>query len=120
MANTNAVAGTAYVKVDGAQLALGGDFTVSPDMFEREGLTGLSGVVGYKEMPRVPFIKGTVYKTGLKLKDVLKWTSVTVTAELIDGTVVTLREAWVKGGHELNAAEGTFEIEFNGMGSSET
>ena len=55
------IAGTAYIKYDGAQLSLSGTLTVSLDTVEREGLAGLSGPAGYKETPRVPFIEAEVF-----------------------------------------------------------
>ena len=48
------IAGVAYVKVDGTQYPLRGNFTVSPSNVERQMLAGQDGVHGYSEIPRVP------------------------------------------------------------------
>jgi hypothetical protein len=110
------IAGTAYVKVDGAQYTLAGTLTVSTDSFTREGLAGLSGVAGYKEMPRVPFIEGEFYTTpDVSLPALEAVTNATVTAELANGKTYVLRNAWSAGAREVNAAEGTFTLRFEGM-----
>lgn len=114
------IAGTAYVKVDGAQYSLSGSLTVSVDSVEREGKAGLSGVAGYSEMPRVPFIEGEFYLTAdLSLKAVEAFTDVTVTAELANGKTYVLRNAWTAGAREANAADGTVTIRFEGMAGEE-
>lgn len=117
----NRIAGTAYVKVDGKQYALEGSLTVSPDPEEREGKAGLSGVAGYAETPRVPFIEGTFFATQeLSLEEVRAIVDATVTAELANGKVYVLRNAWAAGARELNGAEGTVAIKFEGMECKET
>ena len=42
-------------------------------------------------------------------------TNATVTAELANGKVYVLRNAWFAGAVELNAAEGTFTARFEGV-----
>lgn len=114
------IAGTAFVKADGAQYTLAGSLTVSIDAAEREGLAGLSGVAGYKETPVVPFIEGEFFLTeGLSLEDVEAMTDVTVTAELANGKTYVLRNAWASGKREANASEGTATIRFEGMSGGE-
>lgn len=109
------IAGTAYVKADGAQFSLAGTLTVSIDKAEREGLAGLSGVAGYKETPRVPFIEGEFYLTeNLSLPTIEGIVNATITAELANGKTYVLRNAWSAGAREANAAEGTVTIRFEG------
>jgi hypothetical protein len=55
------IAGVAYIKVDGKQYTLAGSMTIALARVSREGLVGLSGVAGYKETPRVPFIEVELY-----------------------------------------------------------
>ena len=110
------IAGTAYIKVDGNQYSLGGTLTVSTDLYEREGMAGLSGIAGYTEKPRVPFIECEFYNTeNLSLAALQAITNATVTAELANGTTYVLRNAWTAGARELNAAEGTVTVRFEGM-----
>ena len=46
-------AGIAFLMVDGNQLPLRGNFTVSPSAVERTMIAGQDGVHGYQELPRV-------------------------------------------------------------------
>lgn len=114
------IAGTCYIKVDGAQYTLAGSLTVSIDSVTREGLAGLSGVAGYKESPRVPYIEGEFYATeDVSIPALQAITDATVTAELANGKTYVLRNAWRAGALELNAAEGTFTLRFEGMAGIE-
>ena len=110
------IAGVAFLKVDGQQFILEGTLTVSPGSVSREGLVGLSGVAGYKEMPRIPFIEGSFFTTpDLSIKSVENITNATVTAELANGKTYVLRNAWSQEALEINAADGTFTQRFEGM-----
>ena len=109
------ISGTAFVKVDGAQLSLAGTMSLDPTRVEREGLVGLSGPVGYKEMNVVPFIEMEVFVTqDTNLETLRNATDVTVTAELANGKVFTLRNAWLASRLPINAVEGTLSIKFEG------
>lgn len=115
------IAGVCYLKVDGTQYALRGGLTVSPDDVEREGVAGMDGVHGYKETPRVPSIQADLTDTnGLSLSTLLAITDATITAELATGKVYVLRNAWTKGGHELDAGEGQVSVTFEGLKCEET
>ncbi len=110
------IAGTAYIKYDGAQLSLSGTLTVSLDTVEREGLAGLSGPAGYKETPRVPFIEAEVFGDSdwdPAALDLI--TDATIVAELANGKKGVLRNAWKAGASDFNAAEGTTTVRFEGM-----
>ena len=56
-------AGIAFLMVDGAQVRLRGNFTVSPSPVERTMIAGQDGVHGYQELPRVPYIEGDLSMT---------------------------------------------------------
>ena len=116
----NAIAGVAFVKVDGEQFALRGDLTISIDMFERAGFAGADGVHGYTETPRVPFIEGSFTdKGGLSLARLATFCNVTVTAETLNGKTYLLRNAWTSTARELNAIEGSVTIRWEGMSGEE-
>lgn len=69
-ANTNRVAGIANISVDGVTYLLSGELTYSPADVERKSLIGQDQVHGYSEMPRAPFISGTLRDSnGLTVKD---------------------------------------------------
>jgi hypothetical protein len=64
------IAGIAFLLVDSNQMALRGNFTVSPAVVERTMLAGQDGVHGYQELPRVPYIEGDLSTMpDLNLKD---------------------------------------------------
>lgn len=110
------IGGTAFLKVDGEQYALRGNFTVSPSGFERTGVAGLDGVHGYTETPRVPFISGDISDSdGLDVRRIQALKGVTVTAELASGNTYVLRDAWCASAIEINAAEGSMTVRFEGM-----
>src|SRR6516225_1772347 len=116
----NAVAGVAYVKVDGQQFALRGNLQISVQSFERDGVAGLDGVHGYIEKPRVPFIQGEFSDIGgLSIQQLEQMCNVTVTAELNNGKTYLLRNAWTAPAMELNAAEGQVQVKWEGMSGEE-
>ncbi len=112
--------GIAYLKADGRQYDLRGNFTVSPDMTEREGIAGQDGVHGFLERPRVPFISGDITDSaGLSLADLRAITDATVTAELATGKVYVLRGAWTSDAHEINTGDGQISVKFEGLSCRE-
>jgi hypothetical protein len=116
----NRIAGTAWLKVDGEQYALRGDLTISIDSVEREGQAGMDGVHGYLETPRIPFIEGTFSDIGgMSLARLQGIVNSTVTAEVVSGKTYLLRNAWTSTARELNAAEGSVSVRFEGMSGAE-
>jgi hypothetical protein len=114
------IAGVAYVFVDGRQYPLRGDLTISIDTLEREGIAGQDGVHGFTETPRVPWIEGAISDLGeLSLIALQAMCDVTVTAELANGKVYVLRNAWTSAAREFNAAEGQATVRFEGMSAEE-
>lgn len=115
-----AVAGTAYLKVNGQQYPLRGNFTVSPSAVERVGLAGQDYVHGYQENVRVPYIEGDVtMHPDLSIDDVSAVTDATVQADLINGKSYVLRNAWCKDALELNTKEGQFRVRWEGISCDE-
>lgn len=116
----NRVAGVAYLKVDGDQYPLRGDFVVSPSAMQRAGVSGQDYVHGYSELPRVPFIEGMVtLDPALSMEDVEGITNATVTAELANGRTYVLRQAWQTGPLDLQTQEGQVRIRFEGVSCDE-
>lgn len=115
-----AIAGTAYMKVNGAMLPLRGSFVVSPSPVERTGIAGQDGVHGYQEAPRVPYIEGDISTTpDVSPETIDGLTDVTVTAELINGKVYVLRNAWSRANFEINTRDGQFRARFEGVACDE-
>ncbi len=112
----NRIAGICYVKVDGEQIEVAGSVTVSISMFEKEGLSGLTGVAGYKEIPRIPSIEVEAYLIpGFPINKLEAMNNATITAELANGQVAVLSGAWLTGAIEAKAAEGTTTLKFQGL-----
>lgn len=111
------IGGTAFWYVDGRQLSLRGNFTVAPSVVERTGVVGLDRPHGNIEVPVMPFIEGDVsLEPGTTIEDVDAFSDNTVMAELANGMVVTLRNAFRAGRSEINAHDGSFRVRFEGLG----
>src|SRR5262249_491903 len=105
------IAGIAFLTVDGNQLALRGDFTVSPSAVERTMLAGQDGVHGYQELARVPYIEGSISTVpGLSLEDLEAETDVTVVAQLANHIQYTLTGATCKAALEANTRDGQVRV----------
>jgi len=114
------IAGVAYVYVDGQQYPLRGSLTISTDTIEREGVAGQDDVHGFIETPRVPWIEGDISDLGgLSLMALQAMCDVTVTAELANGKVYILRNAWTTAAREFTAADGQATVRFEGMSAQE-
>jgi len=112
----NRIAGTCFVKADGKSFQLGGSWTCSVDNYEREGISGLSGVAGYSEKPRVPFFEGEFLTTSdFKLSDLEAIKSATIQCEQANGDTYMLRQAWCCGKLEVKSEDGTCTVRFEGM-----
>jgi|SRR5262252_8037957 len=109
------VAGTAFLMVDGTQLRVRGNFTVSPNVFERNMLAGQDGIHGYQELPRVPFISvDLTTMPDLNLEDLEAQTNVTVVAQLANNKQYSLGNATCKGGIEVNTRDGQCTVRWEG------
>ncbi|HWJ72593.1 MAG TPA: phage tail tube protein [Kaistia sp.] len=112
--------GIAYIKADGVQYDLRGNCTVSPDDTEREGIAGQDGVHGFLERPRVPFISIDITDgAGVSLQQLRAIKDATVTAELANGKVYVLRNAWTSDAHEINTGDAQISVKFEGMSCRE-
>jgi hypothetical protein len=110
------IAGIAFLTVDGQQLALRGNFTVSPSPVERTMLAGQDGVHGYQELPRVPYIEADISTMpGFYLEDLVAQTDVTVVAQLANHMQYTLIGATCKGGLENNSRDGQARVRWEGV-----
>jgi hypothetical protein len=119
MAN-NRIAGVAFVYINGRQYPLRGNLTISTDTIERTGVAGMDGVHGYTEAPRVPYIEGDFSDIGaLSLAQLQAMSDVTVTAELANGKVYVLRNAWTSTAREFKAVDGQATVRWEGMAAEE-
>ena len=109
-------AGTAYIMIDGNQLPLRGNFTVSQSAVERTMIAGQDGVHGYQELPRVPYIEGDISLTpDINLEDIEAQIDVTVIAQLANNKQYTLASATCKSAFEANTRDGQARIRWEGL-----
>jgi tail tube protein len=114
------IAGVAFVSIDGNQLALRGNLTVSPSAVERTMLAGQDGVHGYQELPRVPYIEGDISTVpGLALEDLESQTNSTVIAQLANGMQYTLTGGTCKAAFENNTRDGQVRVRWEGLACQE-
>ena len=111
-------AGTCYIKVDGAQLAVEGSVEIPLSSVTRETKIGSTGVVGYAETDVAPYVKCTAFLEPSFPVSALNGNNMTVTAELANGWVYTLNGAWIAGEIAGNMSDGTVSLEFNGLTGS--
>lgn len=116
MAKAPRIAGTCYFKVDGEQLELSGKVEVPLTSTTRTALPSHTGVAGYKEETRTPYIKATLFiPPGFPREKLDTTDDMTITTELANGDVYTLSGAFVVGDPSYDSEAGTAEYEFNGL-----
>lgn len=108
-------AGTCYIKANGAQLAISGSVEIPLQEVTRETKIGSTGVVGFSETDIAPFIRCSAYlEASFPVTD-LQGTDMTITAELANGWVYTLNNAWLEGEVTGNMSDGEVSLEFHGL-----
>lgn len=111
------ITGAATVRVDGEELLTEVGGTFNPGGFEREAQMGARGVQGFKQTPVAPSITVTVRHTeDTDLVRLSNITDGTVLFETDTGQSWLMRRAFVTEPPELNAGEGTFDLNFSGHG----
>lgn len=118
--NTNRIAGTANLTVDGKTYLLAGDFEYNPSKVSRTTLTGQDTVHGYSEMPRPGSISGTLRDAGgLRVSDLNGMTNVTIVAELANGKVIIGRNMWTVEDQTAKSTDATIETRWEGPSVTE-
>lgn len=112
------IGGLSFVYVNGRALQVRGNLTVAPSLFERTGVVGLDRPHGHIEVPVMGYLECDVsLEPGTTIEDIDSVNGdAVVTAELANGMVVTLRDAFRAGRSEVNAHDGSFKVRFEGMG----
>ncbi|MCP3017961.1 phage tail tube protein [Cupriavidus basilensis] len=118
--NTNRLAGTANVTVDGKSYMLVGDFEYNPSKFTRQTLSGQDGVHGYSETPRPGSISGTLRDSAdLTVADLNSMTNVTIVAELANGKTIIGRNMWTIEDQTAKSTDATIEVKWEGLSVTE-
>lgn len=118
---SNRRAGVLYLKKDSQLLDVKGSFTYNLGANKKEGILGHDGVHGYKSLPQIPFIEGTITdRSDLDVKnDILEVSDSTITLELANGKTFVLRDAWYAGDGNITTEEAEIEVRFEGLQGEE-
>lgn len=119
--NTNRLAGTAEVAVEGLTIMVAGSFKYSPSKVKRETLSGMDGVHGYKEKPIPGFIECQVRDSGgTTVADFNGQTNVTVTALLANGKTIIGSGLWSVESQEVDSEDAVFTVRWEGISVQES
>jgi hypothetical protein len=111
---SNKVGGIVHIKTNGDALYVKGSVSYNLGLPKKEAVIGADGKVhGYKEVPQVAYIKADLtVKDKTDVKTILELDEATVTAELNNGKVIVLRNAWCSTEGEVETEEGKLSVEF--------
>jgi hypothetical protein len=113
--DTNRLAGVAYIYIDGQSYMLAGEPTYRVSKVSRETLDGMDDVHGYAEKRVAGAIGATLRDARtLSVASINAMTNVTVVLELANGKMITGRNMWSVDAQEVNAADATFQVKFEG------
>ena len=114
------IAGIATLTIDGQQMAVRANFTVSPSIVERTMLAGQDGIHGYQELPRIPYIEADISTLpDFNVADLANQVDATVVAQLANGRNYQLTNATCKDGVEINTRDGQFRVRWEGLACRE-
>ncbi len=121
MADTsNRIGGVLSFIAGGEPLELGGQCSLAPQLFARKSVTGITGPAGSTREGVIPFVEvETFYKGNVRLDTLHGLEGVDVQVNLDNGHSFVLTGARQVGVIELDAAEGTFTLRFEGNGCDE-
>ncbi|MFN3883272.1 MAG: phage tail tube protein [Rhodocyclaceae bacterium] len=118
--SNNRRAGRIYLKVDGVRYDAKGNFSYSLGTPKRSAIVGADKVHGFSEEPQVPYIEGEITDSrDLDLRKLTEVVDATVTLELGNGKVISLRDAWYAAEGKGESKEGNIAVRFEGMDAEE-
>lgn len=118
--NNAALAGTAYISVDGVTLMAVGSFAYKVSKVDRTSLVGQDAVHGYSEKPIAPYISGTIRDSaGLSVASLNDMTDVTVVLELANKKIIVGRNMWTVDSQEAKTEDGSIDVKWEGPDVSE-
>ena len=117
---SNLRAGKLFFKVNGVQYRAKGAFDYNLGVDKNVTISGVDGIHGRKSETVIPFISGIITDgNDLDVKALLSLTDETVTLELANGKVISLRGGWYAGDADINTDEGEVPVRFEGMSAEE-
>lgn len=109
------VGGIIIVKANGVQYQAKGSFTYRLSVPKKEAVVGSDSVHGYKEVPVVGFIEGTITDAAdLDLEALQRTTGATVTANLANGKTIGCKDAYYAADGDGTTEEGEIQFRFEG------
>jgi hypothetical protein len=115
------LAGITGLTIDGTAYMVVSDVTWSAARWKRETLVGLDAVHGFSETPIQGYIEATLRDSGdMSVGDFNEMRCVEVLVTLANGKVVGGANLWNTSALEVRAAEGTFQVRFDGTDVAET
>lgn len=106
------IAGTAYVKVDGAQLTISGG--AEAPLMDKKRETVFPGF--FKEEELAPYLKMTALHTpDFPIKALTEGKDMTITCEFNNGKVYVLSGAYLVDEPSSKGDDGTLELQFDGV-----
>ena len=110
------IAGICYIKADDIQFEIEGGVECPLNSTMREPIETLSNETGHFSEKGVPqFVKLTaVLEPEIDIEKLTTSTELTITAELANGWVYTLTEAYLSGEATAKGDEGKVDLQFSG------
>lgn len=115
-------AGYIEVSANGRGFNVTGNFTLNLGRPKREGQTGPNQKVhGYKEIPQIPSVKGSIRKSSsLNIsRDVLDMVDATLVVEGADGTRYLFESAYYSGDGNIELENGEVQFECEARSATE-
>ena len=110
------VSGTFFVEIDGVRRNALGNWTYNLGQPKRELVIGADQVHGHKEMPQGARIEGEITdQRDLDVAALINLTDTTITLELANGKIVTLRNALYTGDGDVGTENANVQVEFHGL-----
>jgi len=117
---TNLRAGKIHFKVNGTTFRAKGEFTYNLGADKLTMISGVDGVHGPKSETVIPFIEGTITDgDDLDVKAMAQTQDATVTLELANGKVISLRGACFAADMDISTSEGEIPVRFEGLSAEE-
>jgi len=106
--------GTIFFKKNGQAYEAKGAFDYNLGSVKRDAIIGQDGLHGFKEIPQVAFIEGSITDSNaLNLQtEILDVVSETITLELANGKIIVLDNAYFAGEGTGNSEEGEIAVRF--------
>lgn len=109
------VAGIAFLKFNGLQYQLRGEFEIMPNTTENEWIANQDGSQVFTQKAITPYFQMKISDSGgLSVQQLNQIEGSTMTAELINGKVYTLVQASQWGETKLDSMKGEITAKFGG------